>query len=154
MGWADKKTVEDVKDWKSFAEYCQQETGIPYPTQKQIGVLRGAINDWFDEYPHTSYATLCQIVKWAKERRKRYATPGNLLKGGFRYAWEDGYLPELDPDYDDRDADLEADIERALQQEKDPAWRRRLIVAQTNAARDEVYREWLTERGNCATIQR
>lgn len=149
MGWVDRLTVDDVDDWKTFATFCQQETGIPYPTQKQVAALRGAIKEFFTQYPDTDFSTLCNIVRWAKERRKRYATPANLLRGGFRYAWEDGYLPELDPNYNDVDEELEVDIEGALAVEKDVVWRRRLIVAQTNQARSDVYSEWLKQHEKC-----
>lgn len=146
MGWADTISVVDVNDPVSFSSYCQQETGIPYPTGKQMAIVRKAINEFFDEYPQADYSSLCSIVRWAKERRKRYANPGNLVRGGFRYAWVDGYLPELDPNYDDVDEDLEKRIEEALAVETDQEWRRRLIVSQTNEARNEVYREWMRYR--------
>lgn len=142
MSWADRISSEDVVDWKSFADYAQQEAGIPRPTQKQIAQLRAAANQFFEEYPHTSWGTLAKIVDWAKARRQRYATPSNLIRGGFRFAWQDGYLPELDPDYADVDPDLAIDIERALEVETDPAWRRRLIVANGRGQREETYREW------------
>lgn len=150
MGWADRVTAAEViqeENPEKFASFCQQETGIPYPTVKQMIDMKKQINDFFAMYPQANYGSLCGMVRWAKERRKRYATPGNLIRGGFRYAWRDGYLPELDPNYDDVDENLEEKIEAALNRERDAEWRRRLIVAQTNDARREVYGEWVKARG-------
>lgn len=145
MGFADKISRDDVDSVQKLAQYCQQQTGIPYPTGRQLGDLRNACNKFFEKYPHTSFQTLCNIVDWAKHRKKRYATCANLIRGGFRYAFADGYLNELDPTYSEDHIDNL--IIEALKLETDQVWRDFLIGGRTDSAKVELYREWLKKRG-------
>lgn len=138
----------EVDDWKSYASYVQQQTGIPYPTSKEIPTLRKTLREFFDDQPNANYFTLCRIVDWAKARKRRYASVYGLVCNGWKYAWADGYLPELDPDYQQKDEDLEALITAAIEREDNPEWVRRLIVAQGNESRRRVYEAWLEERGS------
>lgn len=131
----------EVVDAKSFASYAQQRLGIPYPTRKSIAVLNKALKEFFAQYPQADYGTMCRLVEWAIAKRKRFAHTYSLVYA-FRYAYKDGYLPELDPNRERTNDDLEALIEAALVVEKDPEWRRRLMVAHGVKARSEVYEAW------------
>lgn len=136
-----RKTAADVNDPKSFAEYAQQKLGIPYPTGKSIAILKKALREFFEHYPQADYNTMCRVVEWAKTKKKRYAQVYQLVYA-FRYAYQDGYLPELDPGRELTDSDLEAAIEAVLVDEHDLEWRRRLIVADGLEARRHVYEQW------------
>lgn len=132
---------QDVVDAKSFANFAQQKLGIPYPTQKSIAVLNKALKEFFAQYPQADYSTMCRLVEWAISKKKRFAHTYSLVYA-FRYAYKDGYLPELDPNRERTNDDLEALIEEALVVEKDPEWRRRFMVAHGVKARGEVYEAW------------
>lgn len=154
MGIADLLTQEDVVDYKTFARYCSQQTGTPYPTGKQIAILRKNIKELFEQYPSMDYHSLCRIVEWSKAKHKRYATPGGMLGGGMRFAWRDGYLPECSPGWVPLDPETEDNIAVAVQKEMyddaapaDPSWLHRLANSRGNAQRKGVYEQWLLERG-------
>ncbi len=131
----------EVVDAKSFAAYCQQEIGTPYPTTKSIAALRRNIKGLFTQYPQANYTTLCKIVDWAKARDKRVANSHNLVMM-FRYAWKDGFLPELTPGKQTVDVDLETKITKALESETLPFWRQRLEGAEGVKARTLVFSSW------------
>lgn len=136
----------DVNDWKTFATYCQQRTGTPYPTTKEIPILRKTIKEFFELYPKADYFTLCRVVDWCRSHKKRYRTTAAVLAVGWKYAWSAGYLPELDPSYEHEDEDLEELISDALAVEDHEGWIRRLSIAQGNEARRKVYDVWCKER--------
>lgn len=136
---------EDVNDAKSFAAYAQQKLGTPYPTGKSISILKKSINEFFEHHPQADYFTLCRVVEWAKAKKKRYPY-ANQLVYAFRYAYADGYLPELDPNAEIVDEDLEEQIEAALRDETNDEWRRRLITASGITARREVFEAWQKHR--------
>src|SRR5690606_16911809 len=146
MGWVDQLSASDVVDANSFAQYCQQETGIPLLRGRKIIALRKEIKIFFDTYPHATYFTLCRLVDWAKAKKKRYADASNLLSKGFRLAWVDGYLPELDPNYMPIDTDLEEKIEKAIAVETNQIWLRKLVIAKGGSSAQEVYESWRNYR--------
>ncbi len=129
----------DVKDATTFARYCQQELGVPRPRGKDFPILRKVIRELFAENPGTNYYTLCRIVDWAKANKKRYALPQNVVYA-FRWAYRDGYLPEMAPVRND--VELEAKITAALAVEQHEGWRYRLLRADGIEARNEVYVAW------------
>lgn len=131
----------DVHDAMSFAAYAQQKLGTPYPTGKSIAMLKKSLNEFFEHYPQADYLTMCRVVEWARAKKKRYPH-ANQLVYAFRYAYADGYLPELDPNTEVVDEDLEAQIEAALRDERDEGWRHRLITAAGPTARREVFEAW------------
>jgi hypothetical protein len=143
MSFADRLKAEDVCSVETFAEYAQQQTGVPYPTGKGIAALRKAVKDFFDMYPHTDWMTLVRIVEWVKFKRKRYATPDRMLRGAFRMAFEDGWIPEIIPD---PDIDIDSKIRQAMEQETDPAWHKLFMNAHTSKGKHEVYESWLKNR--------
>lgn len=135
----------EVKDSKSFATYCQQELGTPFPSQKNMPALRRQIKEFFERYPNADYYSLCRIVDWAKSRKKRLAH-AHVVVASFRYAWADGFLPELDPSKQTVDAGLEDRIKSALEVETHPFWRERLMGAEGVKARTAVYDAWKEQR--------
>lgn len=133
--------VEDAKDKpKAFAEYTQQVMGVPYPTIKDMTILRKKAKEFFKNCPNATWGTLCRVVQWAKARKRRPSRVW-MLVDMFREAWSAGYLPELDraARVDDN---VEAGIERALEQEDRPEWRARLLGARGVTARREALTEW------------
>lgn len=138
MGWADRITLEEVVDHKTFCHYSSQVAGIPYPTRSHLNKAKTLLEELFEQYPALTWRGLCQLPLWAKARKKRYPHVLVLINSA-RYAYADGYLPEMDIDYVDRD--MERKIEKALEVETDPDWRRRLLSSR-GKARHEVYARW------------
>lgn len=141
MGFADRIKRVDVTNGKKLAYYCQQETGVPLPTGKQYALLYASIKEVFAMYPQANYQTLCSVVEWAKKKGFRYAHVGNLIKNGLRYAYQDGFLPELDPR--NHPNNIENLILDALRVETNEYWIDRLILSTTPEAKEETYEEWL-----------
>lgn len=131
-------TKEEVKDPKSYANYVQQNIGTPYPTVKQMVILRKNIKSLFDQYPDADYGTLVRLVEWAKAKNKKFAHSYALV-ASFRYAWKDGYLPELDPN---PTREIDQAIEAALSKETDEEWCRRLAMASGIEVKTEIYEAW------------
>lgn len=138
-------TPNDVKDVKTFARYCQQTMGIPLPRLKDYPILAKQVKLIFDQHPTADWQTICKLVDWARNRKKRYAFP-QMLVSSYRLAWADGYLPELDPSH--ADPETEEGIAQALLTEKDPEWRRRLIRAHGVVGRKKVYDAWKAEQSS------
>jgi hypothetical protein len=133
---------EEVNSPETLARFCQEQTGIPYPSKGQIAVLRKAVKEFFEKYPTATYTSLTNLVKWSKDNHRRYAQTANLISGGTRYAFAAGYLPELDPKYSEKSVgDL---INEALAVETDPIKRDVLITNWNKAA----YDQWLHERNS------
>lgn len=133
---ADVKATEGPP---AFAEYCQQELGVGYATIKDMAILRRKIKEFFEHYPGTDYYTLCRVVAWCKQRKKRFTRVWAIVEAA-RDAMYSGALPELVGDPVDQD--LEGEIERALEREDRPAWRRRLMGAAGQEAREQALKEW------------
>lgn len=131
----------EVTNNRNFASYCQQELGIPYPSVPNLAKLGKNIKQIFAAYPDANFFTLCRIVDWAKARNKRYAHP-HILVMQLRYAWADGYLPELNPKKQTVDVSLEERITAALANETHPFWRERLMGAEGVKARSKIFQAW------------
>jgi hypothetical protein len=138
MGWADRITLEEVVDHKTFCQYSSQVAGIPYPTNSHLNKAKTLLAELFEMYPALTWKGLCQLPLWAKHRKKRYAHCLQLINA-YRFAYQDGWLPEIDVDAVDRQ--MEEKINQALEIETDPAWRRRLLSSR-GTARREVYERW------------
>lgn len=138
MSFIDRLRPEDVKDIDTFAEYVSQVLGTPYNTLNDKIVLRKKLKEFEKNVPNGTWQTLVRTCDWAKARKKRPAH-SYLVVDWVRYAWADGYLPDLDEK--PQDQELEAGIRAALEVETDPEWRRRLIGAE-GRARKEVYVAW------------
>lgn len=141
MGFADRIKRQDVINAKKLAAYCQQETGIPYPSGNQFIVVNVAIKNIFENYPQATYLTLCAIVDWSKKNNRRYAHVGNLLNKGLRYAYLEGYLPELDPR--NHPGDLHNLMIEAYNSETNEYWKDRLLRGDDPNIREAIYEEWL-----------
>lgn len=143
--WLHVWTPSDVQNAadpaKAFADYCQQTMGVPWPTIGDLKILRKKANEFFEHYPQADWTTLCRVAQWCRSRKRRCSRVW-LVVDEFRNAWAKGGLPELDP-RDNADERVEEGIERALEAEERPEWRRRLIAARGVDARREAYQEWL-----------
>lgn len=137
-------TAQDVKDAESFATYAQQQIGVPYPTLKMMIATKGTIKRMFAENPGLNWSSLPRIVEWAKARKKRYATLTSLL-AGFRWAFQDGYLPELSESFEER-TNVDELVYAALRVEKDPDWRRALMLTDSLQEKVSIYNKWVEVR--------
>jgi hypothetical protein len=108
-----------------------------------MAILRKKCKEFFEHYPQADWRTLCKVVQWAKEHRKRFTRVWGVV-GCFRNAWTAGCLPELD--VPESDPHLEMEISRALEGEERDSWRRRLLGAQGYEARREALEEWKLQR--------
>lgn len=106
--------------------YCRQVVGVPHPSGKDIGAAKKIINEIWSLYPHVrgDYKLLANIADWASARKKRYATIAGLL-GSWRYAYQDGYLEELNIQVKEADL-MRQDLEEMLSIETNKEWRDKL----------------------------
>lgn len=142
--WTPQLVVDAPDPVNAFAEFAQQRLGVPWPTQRDMAILRKKIGEFFDHYPRLTFHTLCRVVEWARQRRWRFDRVWKVIDA-FRRAWTDGAIPELDP-AQQRDERLDASIAQALESETDPVWRRWLIGAEGEDARRKVLEDWRAER--------
>jgi hypothetical protein len=131
---------EDVVDADTFSNYVRQVFGTPGNITDLV-VLRKKLKEYQNTWPNADWNALLRTVDWAKARRKRPAHCYYIVDW-VRYAWADGYLPELDAK--PVDEALEDAIREALQVETDPEWRRRLAGSE-GRARKEVYLAWKSQ---------
>lgn len=131
----------DVQDASSFAEFVQQKTGTPC-FGKDIAILRKKTKLFFKEHPGTDWTTLCQLVSWARAKNKRPPSAW-VLVAWYPQAWADHWIELPDPG-----SHVDEDLERALQVESDPSWRRKIALAVGQTSREEVYNLWLERRGS------
>lgn len=135
--------ASDVRDERSYANFVQQQCGTPYCSTNDLIVLRKCVRDFRERYPHLAdnpWPTLVRAAMWVRSKRKRPAKVYTVVRVMLAWAWEDGALPELDPTRY-VDPKVEEGIALALQGERDPIWRDRLIGAE-GSARGEVLRAW------------
>jgi hypothetical protein len=137
MGWADQITRDQVKNLDTLADYCRQVAGVPYPTKQMKGKALKEAKRLMEEYPTLTWPGLANLAHWAKDNKCRFSSFVPLL-ASFRYAYRDGYMPELEVTEDGRIEEL---LEAALAVETDQEWRRRLITARGNG-RKIVYAAW------------
>lgn len=135
----------EVVDAETFATYCQQKMGIPYPSGRTMAILKKQSKVFFSKNPTASWQTFVRTVDWCLNHKRRYAEAYGVLSAA-RFAWRDGYLPELDPT-PVVDEQLEHRIENVLKNENDEDWRYRLLTAVGVEARRRVYNAWRMERG-------
>lgn len=140
MSYVTNLKPEQVDTPEKLARFCQEQTGIPYPSGAQIAILKKAIKEFFKENPHATYSSLTNVVLWSKAKGRRYAHVANLVKGGMRYAYLDGYIPELDPNRNQKN--LHELITEALAIENDPQRKNMLVTNWTT----EGYDNWLRTR--------
>lgn len=136
---------EDVEDDTSYAAYVQQKIGAPC-AGREIAALRRTTKKFFAEHPQADWGTLCQLVDWARAKKKRPPTAARLVSW-FPYAWSDGYISLPDPG-----AQVDENLERALTQEPDPSWRRKIALAVGQSNREEVYDSWLERQRSLTSL--
>jgi len=90
-------TRQEVDSPESFAMFVQQKLGTPYPTMKEMNILRKYLKEFFTTYPDLNYSVLVKIVDWCKAKKRRPAHSYQVITY-LRYAWRDGAIPDLDPD--------------------------------------------------------
>lgn len=130
---------DDVCDAETFAAYCQQTIGVPYPTHRDLVVLRKRAKEFFAENPRANWQTMVRVADWCNNNRRRFPQTYGVFSQ-VRFAWAAKYVPELDP-VQRVDVALEERITAALAQETDAQWRRRLMIA-TGPMREQVYMAW------------
>lgn len=130
---------EEVVDHNTLFDYAIQNLGIPMPTHVDKGKAMKQLKKFFAFYPNVEYDSWVHVVEWAKTKKKKFLSLNDFV-GSFRFAYMDGWMPELDNSETD---DLEDKIQWALTEEKDPEWRRRFIVTRGDDNRAELYQEWL-----------
>ncbi len=142
MTWLTQRTARsDVVDAPTFAFYVQQEIGVPIPyTQREWLALRAALKKFFATYPDANFDTLCDIVAWARAK-KRHPNHCYALFSLYRYAVADRLVAA--PGVDTR---TESRITEALSVEMDPKWRSLLIGSEGAQTRREVLAAWEVER--------
>jgi hypothetical protein len=134
-------TPDDVDDAKTYASFVQQKLGVPC-SGNNLAVLRKKSKEVFEKYPGCDWKTLCQLVDWARARKKRPPSAWHLVSW-FPYAWADHWIELPDPG-----SHVDEKLERALQVENDPSWRRKIALAVGQKSREEVYSLWLERRGS------
>lgn len=144
MGAIDSVTIKQVDSPEKLTDYICQTTGTPWATIKDQVLMRKKCNEFFERYPHLDYSTLCHVADWCKRRRRRYSHAWKVVDA-FRYAYEDGALPEVDQRVRP-EPEVESGIEEALEMETDRIWRMRLIGTDGQKFRREVLEDWLVKR--------
>jgi hypothetical protein len=143
--WTPDKVAAAPDPCIGWAEYAHQVLGVPQPTLTDMTGARKNVKELFRLYPdQADWYTMCRVVMWVKKRRRHYSRLAPVA-ACWRDAYGDRFLPELNPP--DIDTNLEATIARALDQETDPVWRRRLIATTGMDFRRATLAEWEELRG-------
>jgi hypothetical protein len=124
----------------TFAAYASQELGIPFPSKGDITKANKVAMGLFETHAELDWIGLCGLVDWAKLNRKRFDDIFLLLEAHVEAYW-DGYLSQIDPDTQDESVGLDLKIQAALQTEKDPIWRAKLLNTK-GPGRKVVYAAW------------
>lgn len=133
---------EQVTDRDALQQFIQQQLGVGYVTNNDQAIYRRKLKELFEHEPRATWATMISTVEWAKTRRKRFSRLYQVIES-VRYAYEDGFLPELDTDTETL---LDEQIREVLQTEDDPNWRRKLLVAQGSTAKSAMLDMWYRNR--------
>ncbi len=139
MGLADTISERDVDSPEVFAQWVQQVTGSPSPNVKNMAILRRHIKLFFKENPTWDYRVLCRTVIWANNKKRRYAHVWYYISQ-VKWAFAAGALSDLTDQQAQAD-NLADEIRRAVADEKDQAWRYRLLGA-VGESRQQVLNEW------------
>lgn len=141
-------TRGDVQDERSFASYCHQQLGTPSLSGSHIPILRKKLKEFHSAWsPRPGWITLARTVDWCRAKKRRPAYCWAVIPQ-VRFAWSDGFLPELDPNH--LDEALENGFREALRIEQDPDWRLRLLAAPTDS-RGLVLASWY-RKGNDESV--
>lgn len=135
--------ANEVTDLESLQRYIMEQLGVGYVTKNDAAIYRKKMKELFEYYPAADMQTMVRVVEWAKTRRRRFARLFQVVES-VRYAYEDGFLPELDPN---NTQDVDEQISEILQTEKDPTWRRRFLTAQGATAKSVIVDQWRQLQG-------
>lgn len=144
MGRLDYLSTPDVHNSETLATYIEQQTGTPWATNQDRLILKKKCNEFFQRYPYLDYEALCHLTDWCHRRRRRFSNVWKVLDQ-FRYAYEDGALPEVNTRRR-VDPQLEQDIEEALSLETDSEWRAMISGTPNLKVRKEVLENWRIKR--------
>jgi hypothetical protein len=131
-------TASDVDSADALIEFAQRRLGVPFPTMKDRLALKKQAKWFLEHNPTATWHTLAKVVEWAHAKKRRPAAVYSIVTMA-KYAWSDGWLPELDAK---EDTSYEDGIIAALQVETDPEWRHKLMSGY-GSVRAERYQEWL-----------
>lgn len=132
---------EDVKDGKTFARFCQQRYGTPYPTGKGLMILNKQAKTLFEEHPDVDWKTLVDVAQWCHGKKRRVGQAYQYVTQ-FRWAYADGAI-KLTPT---AELAVRGEITHALEHETDPEWRERIIRADGVDAQRAILELWRKER--------
>lgn len=144
MSWVDQVKPEDVTSPEKFADYVAQTCGTPWVTFKDMAILKKQLKEFWINCPNANWFTLVRTAQWARSKKKRPARVYSIIRM-VPWAWQEGFLPELDPTKQ-VDPEVEEQIQQALLVEQSPEWRYRLIGAEGMTARREVLLAWQTQK--------
>jgi len=142
VGYCELLAEGDVHDPEGLARYIQQITGTPWPTLEDMILLKKKCKEFFELYPHVDYVTLCHVANWAKRKKKRFSNVWKCVDA-YRWAWEDGAIPEIANNCDRQTERLIGD---ALSVETDELWRNALISTEDGNVRKDLVERWLIRR--------
>jgi hypothetical protein len=134
---------EEVVDVCTFAAYSQQQLGTAPAIGKDLKRLSGELAAFWEGNPQADWMTLVRTVAWVKAKKRRLANAGSVLRH-VRFAYQDGFLPDLEPRR--TDPEVERRIEQALQLETDHHWRMRLLCTDGMDNRRAALEQWSDQR--------
>ena len=134
--WTPEKVAEAPDPIIALSAYIEQALGVAFPTKKDITILRKRVYEILDRYPRADFYTLCKVVAFNRQRRRRFARVYTVVDS-FREAMAAGWLPELTVE-----TCLKERVQEILTHETDPDWRARLISCPDDEARQVIINEW------------
>lgn len=137
----------EVVDAVTFGDYVHERLGVPYPGFKALAILRKKSKLFLQQNPRADWQTFVRVADWARAKKKHPADVWWLIDAT-KYAFADGYLPELDPSTQVED-NVTRLIYAACQEETDRHWRDRLLSVQGDS-RILVYEQWLQHRATAS----
>ncbi len=142
-------TPQDVTDADKLAEYTRQQLGCPSVSVMEKNKLKTMTRKFFEEHPHVDWMTLVRTVQYCKAKRRRIPYVWSIVDQ-VRWAWSDGFLPELDAKIN-APTRLDEQIARVLLNEERPGWRYRLLTTVGDENRQALLDAWhedAAERGS------
>jgi hypothetical protein len=134
---------DEVVDPVSFGKYCAQHLGAPYPSVKDMTILRKGVKEFFEQYPKANYSTLLKLVDLAVTQKKRFSHVYKIIDW-HRYPYEKGLLPELDGR--GVNVALEDSIYDILDKDSDYRWHARFNAERSPEGRAALYQQYMKEK--------
>lgn len=136
--WTPEMVVAAPDPVIGLANYIEQILGVGFPTKNDLLILRRRVNEIFEHYPKANYQTMCRIVQYNKQIKRKFARVYTVIDS-FREAKAAGWLPELTSPHDE---DLRDRILKILLVETDREWRARFLACPDDEARRFVLAEY------------